>query len=569
MADFPATIDLSTAGAAVIVMGGEGNDKAGASVSEAGDVNGDGIGDFIVGAPYGSTAVQYAGAAYVIFGKAGGLPPSIDLATPLAAADGFAIQNDAAHDHLGFSVSGAGDYNGDGFADLIVGERYGDNAGDNAGKSYVVFGKASGFATIDLAGADAGDDFIILQGDDTGDQLGTSVSFAGDVNGDGLDDLVIGAPRGEDDIYNSGQAYVIFGKPAGSETDIDLDDDDVGGPIAAADGYVIGIGSSSSYDSFGQAVSGAGDVNGDGFDDIIVGAPQADFGNGDRGAAYVIFGTDQGFAGITPAMFDPSDAGYDPSVGFAIRGDAGSDLLGKSVSGAGDVNGDGYDDVIVGVYSGSDGGPSAGEAYVIFGKPSGFGEIELGTPIAATDGFHILGAFDFDRFGMSVSDAGDINGDGFDDIIIGATQEDSGGLGAGAAYVIFGKVDGFGTIDLDTPLNGTNGFKIQGDVTGDSAGRSVSSAGDVNGDGFDDIMVGAHYGDDGGGYAGEAYIIYGRAPTTAVTRTGSAGDQTIRGGAFDDDLFGLGGADRLIGSGGHDRLDGGAGIDRMFGGTGN
>ena len=549
MADFPSVIDLSTPGAAVIIKGDAIGDKAGWSVSEAGDVNGDGIGDFIMSALYAGGS----GRAYVIFGKEGGLA-NMDLANALASGDGFAITGDAANDKLGFSVSGGGDYNGDGFDDLVIGAAYADSSTSDYGEVYVVFGKASGFGTVDVGGADAGNDFIRITGDNEGDKLGFSVSFAGDVNGDGRDDLVLGAPSSDSDTLNGGAAYVIFGQADGSETDRDL-----GAALAAGDGFVVGESSPNSYDQFGASVSGAGDLNGDGFDDFIVGAPSADSFAADRGAAYIFFG------GATPATV--------PAL--KILGADGSDQLGKSVSGAGDVNGDGLADLIVGVYSGSDGGPSAGEAYVIFGKEGGWtNPIDVSTPLSAADGFQIRGSTDFDRFGTSVSSAGDVNGDGFDDIIVGAASHDNGdpdfnNRDSGAAYVIFGKASGFGTIDLDTPLDGSNGFKIQGDAPLDNAGSSVSSAGDVNGDGFDDILVGAKYGDDGGYSAGEVYVIFGRAPTTAVTRTGSAADQTIRGGAFNDVLSGLGGSDKLFGAAGADTLDGGSGADVLTGGIGN
>jgi len=566
---YPTTIDLGTAGTSVIFSGGAGNDKAGWSVSEAGDVNGDGLDDFIFSALYGNNGVNDTGAAYVIFGKAGGLS-NLDLTDPIAAADGFAISGAATIDRAGFSVSGGGDYNGDGFDDLVIGAPYATPLAGTvderpaAGKVYVVFGKASGFATVDLAGADAGDDFIVISGDNSIDRLGTSVSFAGDVDGDGLDDLVVGAPRGDSSGYNDGQVYVLFGQAAGAESDLDLN-----AALDASRGFLIAVSSTSVYDQFGQAVSGAGDINGDGLDDFIVGAPQASFGGESTGTAYVIFGTDQGFDGITAAIFDSTAPEYDPTVGFAIHGDAGNDRLGFSVSDAGDVNGDGFGDVAIGVYGGDDGGNYSGEAYVIFGKASGFGEIDLSTALSATDGFHIIGDADNDNLGASISSAGDVNGDGFDDVIIGATNNDAGGSNAGAAYVIFGKASGFTTIDLNTALDGDNGFKILGDAANDKAARSVSAAGDTNGDGFSDLLVGAPYGDDGGSYAGETYLIYGIAPTVAVNLTGTVADQTLAGGAFDDTLSGLGGDDELFGNGGNDRLDGGTGTDRMKGGLGN
>jgi len=558
MADFPSVIDLSSLGSSGFIVQGDAiGDHAGVSVCTAGDVNGDGIDDFIVGAETSDLGGgSDNGTAYVIFGKSGGLA-NIDLSTPLAAADGFAITGDGVQDLLGRSVSAAGDVNGDGFDDVIVGAIYGDNGGGDAGEAYVIFGKATGFATIDVGSLAAADGFII-QGDAAGDRLGASVASAGDMNGDGFDDLIIGADRGDVGAYNAGQAYVIFGQA--SPTNIDLTG------LAASAGFIIT--GSATYDAAGRSVSSAGDVNGDGFADIIVSEPGGDgIISARKGTAYVIFGKASGLAAIDLDAFSASD-------GFQIIGDDDGDGLGFSVGSAGDVNGDGYDDIVIGARGGDDGGTNAGEAYVIFGKETGFGTIDLGAGLAATDGFEIVGDAASDRLGgrnigaRSVSGAGDVNGDGFDDIIVGADENDSGGTDAGAAYVIFGKASGFGTIDLAS-LTDADGFKIQGDVTLDRAGSSVSSAGDVNGDGFADIIVGAIYGDDGGTYAGEAYVIYGVAPTTAVTRTGSAAGQIIRGGAFDDSLSGLGGDDELFGNGGNDILNGGTGDDIMRGGAGN
>ncbi|MCP4385473.1 MAG: hypothetical protein GY798_29345, partial [Hyphomicrobiales bacterium] len=170
---------------------------------------------------------------------------------------------------------------------------------------------------------------------------------------------------------------------------------------------------------------------------------------------------------------------------------------------------------------GDDGGGNAGEVYVVFGSGSGFGSdvggrqvIDLSS-LSAAEGFIVQGDAGGDLAGRSVSSAGDVNGDGFDDLVLGAHHGDDGGGNAGEAYVVFGSGSGFGSdvggrqvIDL-TGLSAAEGFIIQGDAASDAAGRSVSSAGDVNGDGFDDLIVGAPGGDDGGGNAGEVYVVFG------------------------------------------------------------
>jgi Ca2+-binding RTX toxin-like protein len=543
---------LTISGDGFRLIGDTANDAAGLGVASAGDINGDGYDDFIIGAHANDAGGTTAGAAYVIFGKASGLG-DIDLGT-IPAGAGFKILGDAPNDHAGLSVASAGDVNGDGFDDLIVGAYYNAAGGAGAGAAYVIFGKASGLADIDLGSLAATDGFKIT-GDAAGDEAGIAVSSAGDVNGDGFDDIIIGATGVDQFSYPYhgavGAAYVIYGKESGF-TNIDL------GALSSADGFKItGDGA---LDSFGRSVSSAGDVNGDGFDDMLVGAYLNDAGGNNSGAAYVIFGKESGLTNIDIATLGSAD-------GFRIQGDLAYDYTAKSVSSAGDINGDGFDDIIIGASGVSANGSGAGAAYVIYGKAAGFGNIDLGTMTSA-DGFRIIGAAVDDYTGLSVSSAGDVNGDGFDDLIVGAPLNDaSGRLNAGAAWVIYGKAGGISGIDLRT-LSDADGFKIVGASDYDAAGFGVSAAGDINGDGFGDLLVGASGVDAGGTDAGAAYVIFGHAPTEAVSRTGSDIGQTIRGGAFDDTLDGRGGNDSLLGAGGNDTLLGGNGNDMLDGGAG-
>ncbi len=592
----------------------EADDSIGLSVSRAGDVNGDGIDDLIVGAP-GSDG--YIGAAYVIFGKnnngfgtavdngAGTNRQLIDLSS-LTAAQGFIIQGDAADDQAGYSVSSAGDVNGDGYDDLIIGAYQGDDGGVDAGEAYVVFGKKNGFGTevetngnkrqvIDLTSLTAADGFII-QGDAADDQAGYSVSSAGDVNGDGYDDLIIGAPHDDAGGVSAGAAYVVFGKAAGFGTAVD---NGAGTnrqvidltSLTADQGFIIQ--GDAAGDQAGYSVSLAGDVNGDGYDDLIVGAYQGNDGGVDAGAAYVVFGKAAEFGtavdngvGTNRQVIDLTSLTADQ--GFIIQGDATMDKAGVSVSSAGDVNGDGYDDLIIGAYQGDDGGIDAGEAYVVFGKAAGFGTavnngadtnrqvIDVAS-LTADQGFIIQGGTYFDKAGYSVSSAGDVNGDGFDDLIIGAHSGNGNGLDVGTAYVVFGKADGFGSSDADgravidlSSLTAVDGFVIQSNTRNKATAVSVSAVGDVNDDGFDDLIVGAYQGGD----AGEAYVIFGKAMpggTASVNTTGDTSAETLIGGAGNDNLTGGGGADVLRGGAGDDvlgvadttfrRIDGGTGND--------
>ncbi len=519
-----------------VIQGDVAGDALGISVSSAGDVNGDGFDDIVLGAWLGDDGGSNAGEAYVIFGKAGGFG-TVDL-TGLSAADGFVIQGDAAEDRAGRSVSSAGDVNGDGYGDLIIGAPYDDGGGTNAGAAYVIFGKAGGFGRIDLTGLTAADGFAIL-GDADGDNAGWSVSSAGDVNGDGFDDVIVGARRGDDGGNNAGEAYVIFGKASGFGA-IDL------ASLSTANGFVIQ--GDAAFDFAGTSVFSAGDINGDGYDDLIVGAPGGDDGGTNAGEAYVIFGKAGGFGRIDLTGLTAVD-------GFVIQGDLPGDNAGISVSAAGDVNGDGYDDLIIGADYNDNGGTNAGVAYVLFGKAGGFGTIDL-TGLSAADGFVIQGDTANDQAGRSVSGAGDVNGDGYADLIIGAAGGDDGGNAAGEAYVIFGMAGGFGTIDL-SGLTSEQGFIIGGAADNDLAGDAVSAAGDIDGDGYDDLLVGAPGGALGGSNAGQAYVIFG-GPFAA----GNA-DRTIAGTSGADMLIGSDGNDVLIGNGGADVIRSGAGSDRI------
>ncbi len=518
------------------------NDRSGRSVSNAGDVNGDGFDDVIVGAFGADPNSIFSGSSYVVFGQASGFRATMDLSS-LNGNNGFRLDGEV-YDFSGRSVSTAGDVNGDGFDDVIVSASSANQNGYESGSSYVVFGQASGFsATMDLSSLNGSNGFR-LDGEAASDLSGESVSSAGDVNGDGFDDVIVGAlfanPNGKD----SGSSYVVFGRASGFSAAMDLSS------LNGSNGFRLD--GEANRDYSGRSVSTAGDVNGDGFDDLIIGA----YGTS---SSYVVFGKASSFS----AAMDLSS--LDGSNGFRLDG-AADDYSGGSVSNAGDVNGDGFDDVIVGAPFVNSNGSYSGSSYVVFGQASGFSATMDLSTLNGSNGFRLDGEAKFDLSSWSVSTAGDVNGDGFDDLIVGASGTDpNGNRDSGSSYVLFGQASGFSaTMDLSS-LNGSNGFRLDGVTEGDHLGESVSTAGDVNGDGFDDLIVGAWGADPNGGASGSSYIIFGRSDFGSALPEilGTSGDDILTGTTAAEHFKAGDGNDKLIGRGGADSFEGGAGNDKI------
>jgi len=560
MSEFSPVLKLSSLNGSngFSLVGAAAGNHTGTSVHSAGDVNGDGFDDVIVGAPY--NGLGDAGASYVVFGKAGGFGASINLSA-LNGTNGFRLDGVAGDDLTGRSVSAAGDINGDGFADVIVGAPGADTNGPYSGASYVVFGHAGGFTPAVALSALNGTNGFRIDGAAANDNSGLAVSSAGDVNGDGFDDLIIGAPDGFAGL--AGSSFVVFGKAGGFGSSMSLS------TLNGSNGFRIdGI---FSGDAFGASVHSAGDVNGDGFDDVIVGAPNATPGGPLSGASYVIFGHAGGFdAAINVATLDGVN-------GFRVDGLTSNGRAGYSVSAAGDINGDGFGDLVVGVFGDDRLGLYSGTAYVVFGRSAFAQDVDV-SALDGSNGFRLDGVRALDAAGWSVADAGDVNGDGFADVLISAKNFSvPGAHAAGAAFVVFGHAGGFApVVDLGA-LNGNNGFRIDGVATYDATGFSVSAAGDVNGDGFDDLIVGASQAGPNGPYSGAAYVVFGHRPQSAVDIAGTDFDNHINGGIGDDTLSGLSGNDTLTGwegddtingGDGNDTIDGGAGSDHLFGGSG-
>jgi hypothetical protein len=472
--------DGNPATAATQIESNQANAWLGNSVSGAGDVNGDGYADVIIGARLYDAGLDNEGAAFVFLGSASGIADG----NPATAAT--QIEGDQYRAELGFSVSGAGDVNGDGYADVIVGAFYYDAGEINEGAAFVFLGSASGIADGNPATAAAQ-----LESNQADAHLGFSISGAGDVNGDGYADVIVGATSYDAGETLEGAAFVFLGSASGI----------VDGNPATAEAQLE---SNQTRAYMGISVSGAGDVNGDGYADVIVGAYLYDAGHTDEGAAFVFLGSASGIADGNPA-----------TAAAQFESDQKDALLGCSVSGAGDVNGDGYADVIVGAWGYSKGEIQEGVALVFLGGASGIAD---GNPTTAAAKFEMNGAGDL--VGYSVSGAGDVNGDGYADVIVGAKGYNAIAMDEGAVFVFLGGASG---IADGNPA--TAAAQLESDQAAGSLGVSVSGAGDVNGDGYADVIVGAHNYDAGQVDEGAAFVFLGGAsgiadgnPATAATQ---------------------------------------------------
>ena len=315
------------------------------SVAGAGDINSDGYADILVGSEFLSPNGTYSGGAYLVYGSAD--PDSVDLGSP--GAWGFAIEGGAAVDFAG-AVAGAGDVNHDGFDDVIVGARGADDNGDGAGASYVVYGRSTGH-TVDLGSLAAADGFRI-DGAAPSDNSGYSVAGAGDVNADGFDDVIVSSHNASPHAMSqAGSAHLVYGAAAHSVVTLS----DPGPAAVRIDGTAPG-------DMAGWSVAGVGDMNRDQRPDVAIGARFADPSGRQRaGAAYVVYG------GLAASQLDLASLS---ASGVRIDGAAAKDETGTSVAGAGDVNGDGSSDILVGAPFADPGDRfDAGSAYLILGDP--------------------------------------------------------------------------------------------------------------------------------------------------------------------------------------------------------
>jgi hypothetical protein len=434
----------------------------GTSVASAGDTNGDGYSDVIVGSYLHDVGQTDEGAAFIFLGGPAGIPSAS------SAAAATLLDSNQGSSQFGISVAGAGDTNGDGFDDVIVGAELYDAGETDEGAAFIFHGSASGVASGGVATASA-----TLQTDQVGGHMGLSVASAGDVNGDGYADVLAGSVLMDLGQTDEGVVSLHLGGPSGV----------VSGP-AHIGSAVLQQNKASAR--LGVSVAGAGDVNDDGYDDIVVSAPLAATTAANVGTAYVYLGSARGLHGF-------------PGPDSVTRSGQVASSYGNSVARAGDVNGDGFDDVVVGAYLFDAGQDNEGAAFVFHGGPNG---IPTGDPSAAAT--FLQGDQAVAQFGYSVAGAGDVNGDGFADIVVGAYAYDAGQTDEGAAFVYHGGPSG---IADGSPA--TASAVIESNQAAATLGIDVAGAGDVNNDGYDDIVVGSYTYDSGQNDEGAVFAFHG------------------------------------------------------------
>jgi len=438
-------------------------------VGRAGDVNGDGYSDVVVGAPLYSNGQAEEGAAFVYLGSASGL----------AQAHAWMVEGGLASVRIGVTVASAGDVDADGYADVLVG-----TFGTGVNRALLYRGSVSGpSATADWS----------VDGTQADAHFGEFLDGAGDLNGDGYADVIVSAWTYDNGASDTGRAYVYLGSASG---------------LPSAASLVLDATAGQASDYLGYSIAGVGDIDADGFSDFLVGAPNRDDGITDQGAVFVYAGG----AAAPPTALGQAFATFEADQ-------AGAEL-GSHLQAAGDLNGDGFGDFAIGahIYD-TPNGANTGRVWVYYGSASGLG---APTTIDGDQGLSL--------FGFPVVGAGDLNGDGYGELVVGAPSYSDGQADEGEVVVYFGSASG---------ISAANKAVLQQNQPGAWFGYSLAAAGDVNGDGRADLLVGARLYDSNGFTNNGAAFLYLGTPT-GVGATPTMMTVAVNGAQFGYPLAGLG-----------------------------
>ncbi len=449
---------ISLADAGLVIVGEEPEDLAGRSAAWTGDLDGDGFDDLFLDAQESDVGGPQSGSSYLFPGPLG--PGTLDLGDAPTR-----LRGDAQLTWSARSLAGVGDTNGDGLDDVIVGVIRDGAAGYRAGAAYLFQGP---LPVGEHSLPDVGDAFLTAEGES--EAAGSWTRGAGDIDGDGLDDLLISAMYSDRAGLNNGAVYVVYGPVFGRHALVDRAD-------AIYDGEPL-----RDNDWAGRTAAGAGDVNLDGYGDVVIGADGNDRGGNGAGAAYLVLGPLSGAHNLVDA-----DTIY--------IGEFDDHRLGGAVDAAGDTDGDGQPELILGAFGHSEVAEEGGAFYLVDATERGVVSVQDHEPF-------VYSAVAREWLGYYVDGIGDADGDGLDDVLVGAPRHDGGGPDAGAAFLFYGPLDGTRTAE-DADL------LLQGQAEGDYAGYSAAGAGDLDGDGVLDLLVGSYGSDLGGDRSGAFHVVFG------------------------------------------------------------